>query len=171
VSEKAYQDFVFKVDWRLPGVEETHMKPLPAIRRNGTVRFGPFRRPLVISVNYAGEGDIGLRGDKKAAVHIWNHPIGSGILEAYRMDETLPVAVRESVTPSKSADKSVGEWNTFVITMKGDRVTVELNGEVVVDEAQLAGVAKAGPIMLMHAGDLEHPRRAQYRNVMIKALN
>ena len=31
--------------------------------------------------------------------------------------------------PLKKADKPVGEWNTFHIIMKGDKVTVNLNGE------------------------------------------
>ena len=37
--------------------------------------------------------------------------------------------------PLKNADKPVGEWNYFRIIMKGDKVTVYLNGEKVVDDA------------------------------------
>ena len=36
--------------------------------------------------------------------------------------------------PLVKADKPVGEWNTFHIVMKGDKVTVFLNGEKVVDD-------------------------------------
>ena len=54
--------------------------------------------------------------------------------------------------------------------MMGDLVTVRLNDTVVIDKAQLAGVSKSGPVMLMHAGDRAHPRHVQYRNIMIKEL-
>ena len=35
------------------------------------------------------------------------------------------------------ADKPIGQWNTFYIKMVGDRVTVKLNGELVVDNVVL----------------------------------
>jgi hypothetical protein len=42
-------------------------------------------------------------------------------------------AIYDVVPPSKDALKPVGEWNTFVITCKGRRVAVVLNGEQIVD--------------------------------------
>ena len=39
--------------------------------------------------------------------------------------------------PLKVADNAIGDWNTFRIIMKGDRVTVYLNGELVVDNVIL----------------------------------
>ena len=39
--------------------------------------------------------------------------------------------------PSKKMDKPLGEWNSFKIRMIGERVTVVLNGETVVDHAVL----------------------------------
>jgi hypothetical protein len=39
--------------------------------------------------------------------------------------------------PLKKMDRPLGEWNTVHVTMIGERVTVELNGEVVVDDAAL----------------------------------
>ena len=43
----------------------------------------------------------------------------------------------EGKNPLKLMDKPFGEWNHFHIKMIGERVTVELNGEVVVDNAVL----------------------------------
>jgi len=40
-----------------------------------------------------------------------------------------PPAVRAGATPSKHADRNIGEWNTFEITMRGNRLTVVLNGD------------------------------------------
>ena len=51
---------------------------------------------------------------------LWNNPAGD-----------------KAKMPLKKADKPVGEWNTFHITMVGDKVTVKLNGELVVDKGKL----------------------------------
>jgi hypothetical protein len=44
---------------------------------------------------------------------------------------------KHSKRPALRADKPIGEWNTFHIIMKGDKVTVFLNGKKVVDEVPL----------------------------------
>ena len=44
---------------------------------------------------------------------------------------------------AKNADKPIGQWNRFIITMNGDRLTVVLNGETVIENAQLPGVPRA----------------------------
>lgn len=53
----------------------------------------------------------------------------------------------EGKNPLKLMDKPIGEWNRFYIKMIGERVTVRLNGEVVVNNAPLENYfanAKAG---------------------------
>jgi hypothetical protein len=42
------------------------------------------------------------------------------------------------------------------ITMKGDRLTVVLNGKKVIDQARLPGVPARGPIGLQHHGSREN---------------
>lgn len=83
------------------------------------------------------------------------------------------------MTPKVNADKPVGEWNTFVITMKGDRLTVDLNGKTVLENAELPGVPESGPIALQHHGGY-HPGNdswnpasslVQFRNIYIKPLD
>jgi hypothetical protein len=54
--------------------------------------------------------------------------VGSGPVYGYRTDESMPAAVRAGVTPRTNADRNIGEWRTFEITMKGDRLSVVLNG-------------------------------------------
>jgi hypothetical protein len=46
----------------------------------------------------------------------------------------------------------VGEWNTFILTMKGDRLWVKLNGKQVIENAQMPGVPDEGPVALQHHG-------------------
>lgn len=112
-----------------------------------------------------GDSGIYLRGSSKSQINIWCDALGSGELYGYRTDASLPEAVRKGVTPSKRADRPVGEWNTFTITMRGERVTVELNGERIIHDAHLPGVKPRGPIALQSHGD-----PIQFRNIHIREL-
>jgi hypothetical protein len=91
----------------------------------------------------------------------------------------MPAEVRAGVTPKKNADRPRGEWNSFEITMKGDRLWVKENGEHVISNAQLPGVPKEGPIALQHHGTFDAksgkwtgpPSIVQFRNIWIKELD
>jgi hypothetical protein len=93
------------------------------------------------------------------------------------MDRNQPAAVRAGVTPKMRADRPVGEWNTFEITLKGDRLTVVLNGKTVIANAQLPGVPEKGPLALQHHGGFKDGKYnpasslVQFRNVSIRELN
>jgi hypothetical protein len=113
----------------------------------------------------AGDSGIYLRGSSKSQVNIWCWPIGSGEVYGYRTDRRQPASVRAAVTPRKKADKPIGQWNRFILTMRGDRLTVNLNGEVVIENAQLPGVPARGPIALQHHGD-----PIEFANIFIREL-
>ena len=83
----------------------------------------------------------------------------------YRTDKNMPPEVRKGVTPKVKADRKPGEWNRFIITMKGDRLSVNLNGQTVIENARLPGVDKSGPIALQHHGDA-----IEFGNIWIKEL-
>jgi hypothetical protein len=74
--------------------------------------------------------------------------------------------------PLKKADKPVGEWNTFHITMLGDDVTVELNGVLVVDKAALQNYWEPGkPLPKTGSFELQfHNDPLWFRNIYIKEL-
>ena len=61
--------------------------------------------------------------------------------------------VRAGVTPKVVADNPIGQWNRFHITLRGDRLTVRLNGKLVLENAHLPGIAARGPLALQHHGD------------------
>lgn len=111
------------------------------------------------------DSGIYVRGNSKSQVNIWTDKLGSGEVYGYRTDAKMPEEVRKGVTPTKKADKPIGEWNTFIITMKGDRLTVVLNGEEVISNAQLPGVPADGPIALQN-----HGNPLDFRNILIKEL-
>ena len=175
-TEKEYGDFVFKVDWRLK--ETPYMNNnVPVILPDGTHKLGPDGKELKAPQLDADSG-IYLRDRKgKSQVNIWTWPIGSGEVYGYRMDKNQPASVRAGVTPKKKADKPIGEWNSFVITLKGDRLTVVLNGETVIENAELPGLVARGPVGLQHHGSMKDgkwtspPALVQFRNISIKELN
>ncbi len=171
-SEKDYGDFVLKVDWRL--TKEPVEEEVPIILPNGNyiLKEDESKETLdrkeakTVKVMDAGDSGIYVRGSSKCQLNIWSWPIGSGEVYGYRTDKNQPPEVRKGVTPTKCADNPPGEWNTFIITMKGDRLTVVLNGETVIENAQLPGCEPTGPIALQH-----HTDPIQFRNISIKELN
>lgn len=172
---KEYGDFTLKIDWRLK--ETTGLYPMPIVLPDGTHKLDAEGKEIKIPTPNADSG-IYLRGVGKSQINIWCWPIGSGEVYGYRMDKTMPPEVRAGVTPKVKADKPVGEWNTFEITMKGDRLTVVLNGQTVIDQAQLPGVPEMGKLGLQHHGG-KNPKTGelspassliQFRNISIKEL-
>ncbi|MCC2670481.1 MAG: hypothetical protein K0Q72_2952, partial [Armatimonadetes bacterium] len=117
-----------------------------------------------------GDSGIYLRGNPQ--VQIWDPTgpalangkfIGSGGLYNNQKNPSKPIVV---------ADKPVGEWNTFYIKMVGDRVTVKLNGQTVVDDTPLENfwergkpLPTTGPLELQH-----HGNRLEFRNIYVKTL-
>ncbi len=174
-TAKEYGDFTFKIDWRLK--QTTGLYPMPVVLPDGTHKLDDRGQEIKIPTPNADSG-IYLRGEGKSQINIWCWPIGSGEVYGYRMDKAMPPEVRAGVTPKARADKPVGEWNTFEITMKGDRLTVVLNGQTVIDKAQLPGVPARGKLGLQHHGG-KNPKTGelspassliQFRNISIKEL-
>ena len=175
-SEKEYGDFVLLADWRITGTPYLNPR-VPIIRVDGTHKKNAEGEEIKLTVPDSDSG-IYLRGEGKAQVNIWCWPIGSGEVYGYRMDQSMPTEVRAGVTPRVHADNDIGEWNTFEITMKGDRLTVKLNGHQVLENAQLPGIPSKGRLALQHHGNKgpdgawrSPPALVQFRNIYIKELN
>ena len=173
-TKESFGDFELHVDWR---IKETHgLYPVPTILPDGSYKKDAKGKVITTPTTNADSGIL-LRGDIKSQCNIWCWPIGSGEVYGYRRDNKMPPEVRAGVTPKVRADKPVGEWNRFIIRMVGERLTVNLNGQVVIDNARLPGVPKSGPIGLQHHGGLEKDGSynnasslVQFRNVYIKPL-
>ena len=75
-------------------------------------------------------------------------------------------------TPTKVADNKLGEWNSMYIKMVGDRVTVILNGENVVNDVILENFwDRKLPIFPVEQIELQaHGSKVYYRNLYIKDL-
>ena len=173
-SEKEYGDFTLRLDWRIKDTPYTNPN-VHLVLPDGTSKRDAAGKPILMAVPDSDSG-VYLRGEPKAQVNIWCWPVGSGEVYGYRTDEKMPPAVRAGVTPKKLADRNLGEWNTFEITMKGSRLTVVLNGERVIENAELPGVPARGRVALQHHGGKKDGRWAsppalvQFRRLSIKEL-
>jgi hypothetical protein len=141
-----------------------------------TKDFGNFELYVDWKIEPEGDSGIYLRGQPQ--VQIWDSDTlkganlaedkgkGSGGLWNNKKDS-------KGQKPLKKADKPIGEWNTFHIIMKGDNVTVFLNGEKIVDDAPLENyfekgkpLPAKGPIELQH-----HGSKLWFKNIYIKELD
>lgn len=101
------------------------------------------------------EGGKWQHGADKGSGGLWNNSAGA-----------------PGKNPSKLMDKPFGEWNSMRIIMVGNKVTVHLNGEKVVDAAVMENyfdrkkpIFEKGPIQLQtHGGEI------RWRNLYIKEL-
>jgi len=128
--------------------------------------YGDFELFVDWKIKEQGDSGIYLRGTPQ--VQIWDsafNPQGSGGLFNNQKPEN-------SSQPLVCADKPVGEWNTFHIRMVGDRVTIHLNGVLVVDNVVLENywerdkpVYPSGQIELQNHGNTLY-----FKNIYIREL-
>ena len=154
-SEKSYKDLTLVLDWRWSG--RGPMKEQPVVLPDGSHKEKAQVEEL--------DSGVYLRGNIKSQVNFWNWTVGSGEVYGYRTNASMPPEVKAGVTPKAKADKPLGEWNRTMITIKGDRLTVQLNGQTVIKDAQLPGVPAEGPIGFQH-----HGSAIDFANVWIKEL-
>lgn len=173
-TERSFGDFEAIVEWRIK--DTPYLNPnVPIILPNGLHKKGPDGKDVRMVVPDSDSGVL-LRGDMKSQMNIWCWPVGSGEVYGYRMDGSMPAAVRAGVTPRLNADHNIGEWNKFEFTMKGDRLTLNNNGHTVLINAQLPGIAPRGPLGLQHHGGkrdgkwVSPPALVQFRNIRIREL-
>ena len=170
---KDYGDFMMRVDWRIKDIPYIGRAAL--IRPDGTIQKNAEGEDIYVIMPISDSGIL-LRGIGKSQINIWTWPVGSGEIYGYRNDPEMPPEVRAGATPKMMADNHIGEWNTFEITMKGERLTVVLNGHTVIENALLPGVPERGPIALQHHGGFRdgeytgNPSLVQFRNIYIKEL-
>lgn len=117
-----------------------------------------------------GEGDAGIYLRGTPQVQIWDlartkvgAQVGSGGLYNNQTNESKPLKV---------ADNKLDEWNTFRILMKGDRVTVYLNGQLVTDNVILENYwDRSLPIFAEEQIELQaHGSPVAYRDIYIKEI-
>lgn len=175
-SEREFGDFELHVDWRIkatPYVNPGVLYVLP----DGTHARDITGKELRLALPDSDSG-IFLRGEGRYQVNIWCWPIGSGEMYGVRTDPKTSPELRAAVTPRHQADKPVGEWNRFVITVRGKTVTVVLNGVTVIPGATIPDLPARGRIALQHHGGKDRnghwnspPSLLQFKNIFLRELN
>jgi hypothetical protein len=134
--------------------------------------YGNFELWVDWKIEEKGDSGIYLRGNPQVQVWDSDRAPGARGLDKGSGSGGLWNNKKHPNRPLKKADKPVGQWNTFRILMKGDRVTVYLNGEKVVDDTPLENywergqpLPARGPVELQHHGD-----KLWFRNIFIKEL-
>ncbi len=131
--------------------------------------YGDFEMIVDWKISKNGDSGIYLRGSPQ--VQIWDiarvdvgAQVGSGGLYNNQKERSTPLVV---------ADNPIGEWNTFYIKMVGDRVTVHLNGVLVVDNVVLENYWDRNlPIFSEEAIELQaHGTDLAFRNLYVKELS
>jgi HEAT repeat protein len=133
-------------------------------------QYGDFEMYVDWKLEPAPEADAGIYLRGVPQVQIWNTDrihvgaqVGSGGLYNNKSNPDKPIRL---------ADNKLGEWNTFYIKMIGDRVTVLLNGELVVDNVILENYwDRSQPVFPTEQIELQaHGSKVYYRNIYIKEL-
>lgn len=131
-------------------------------------KYGDFEMYVDWKITEKGDAGIYLRGSPQ--VQIWDTSrrevgaqVGSGGLYNNQKNQSKPLSV---------ADNKIGEWNTFHITMIGDKVSVELNGVLVTDNVVLENYwDRKIPIFIKDQIELQaHGTYVAYRNIFVREI-
>jgi HEAT repeat protein len=131
-------------------------------------QYGDFEMYVDWKILKDGDAGIYLRGTPQ--VQIWDTSrvdVGAQVGSGGLYNNT-----KNPSKPSKLADNAIGDWNTFRIMMIGDRVSVELNGENVVDNVILENYWDRNlPIFLKEQIELQaHGNQINYRDIYVREI-
>jgi len=159
---KMNEDWVVK-DGLLNFTGNLHGENLATVKQYGDIEmFVDWR------IQEKGDAGIYLRGTPQ--VQIWDTSrrevgaqVGSGGLYNNQKNVSKPLVV---------ADNKVGEWNNFHIIMRGDKVTVYLNGVLVTDNIPLENYWNHNlPLFAKEQIELQaHGTFVSYRNIYLREL-
>jgi len=126
--------------------------------------YGDFELYVDWKIKPHGDSGIYLRGSPQ--VQIWDlndHPEGSGGLYNNQ---------KHPRNPLNCADKPIGQWNSFRIKMVGDKVSVWLNGELVVDNVVMENYwERDKPIYPTGQIELQnHGNTLYFKNIYLREL-
>lgn len=155
-TSKDYGDFEMYVDWKIPPGADSgiYLRGTPQIQiwdpwdPRLKANEAPLSDPADWVAHYSNGRNLGSGG-------LWNNK-------------------RWRNAPTSLADKKPGEWNTFLIRMVGDKVSIWLNEKLIVDRvvlenywdrSGLTGVPRADQIELQH-----HGSELFFRNLYIREL-
>jgi hypothetical protein len=155
-TAKDYGDFEFYCDWKIPPGADSGIY----LRGTPQVQIWDPWDPRVKK----GEPDP-ANSEEWVKQYGNGRNLGSGGLWNNRRWRNAPTSL---------ADKKPGEWNTFLIRMVGDKVTIWLNGKLIVDRVALENYwDRTGVTPLVRADQIElqhHGSELFFKNLYIREL-
>ena len=155
-TSKDYGDFELSVDWKIPPGADSgiYLRGTPQVQiwdpwdaRNKPGDPNPASADEWVT-QYANGRNLGSGG-------LWNNR-------------------RWRNAPTSLADKKPGNWNTFLIRMVGDKVTIWLNDKLIVDRVALENYwDQSGSVPLVRADQIElqhHGSELFFKNLFIREL-
>lgn len=156
-TAKDYGDFEMYIDWKIPPGADSgiYLRGTPQIQI-----WDPWDPRTK-------DKELPKTSEEWVAAYKNGRNLGSGGLWNNRRTSNRPLVL---------ADKTPGEWNTFLIRMVGDKVSIWLNGKQVVDRTELenywdregnrtAPLPRADQIELQH-----HGSELFFKNLYIREL-
>jgi hypothetical protein len=151
-----YGDFEFYIDWKIPPGADSgiYLRGTPQVQI-----WDPWDARLKDTTDLPTDTETWVTQYKNG------RNLGSGGLWNNRRWRNAPTVL---------ADKKPGEWNTFLIRMVGDKVTIWLNGKLIVDrvalenywdKTALEALVRADQIELQH-----HGSELFFKNLYIREL-
>jgi hypothetical protein len=167
-TAQAKADLKMKEDWVVKDGLLNYTGNLRGENLATVKEYGDIEMYIDWKIQEKGDAGIYLRGTPQ--VQIWDTSrrevgaqVGSGGLYNNQKNVSKPLVV---------ADNKIGEWNTFHIIMKADKVTVYLNGILVTDNIALENYwNRTLPLFVKEQIELQaHGTFVSYRNIYLREL-
>ena len=123
--------------------------------------YADFEMLVDWKIDAGGDSGIYLRGSPQ--VQIWDDRVGSGGLYNNQKNPSKPI---------ENADNKPGQWNRFRILMLGEKVSVWLNGKLVVDHVTMENYRERDkPIYPSEQIELQHHNsKLWFKNIYIREI-
>jgi len=159
-TAKDYGDFEFYIDWKIPAGADSgiYLRGTPQVQI-----WDPWDNTL--KDRKAKTSKPATTPEDIVAAYRTGRNLGSGSLWNNKHARNVPITL---------ADNPIGEWNTFLIRMVGEKVTIWLNGKLIVDRTVLENFwdkTRTTPVFREDQIELQHHGSDLYfKNLYIREI-
>ncbi len=128
-------------------------------------QYGDFRLELQYAISERGNSGVFFRSAVEKNPAFTGYEMQIYDAPGQKPSKQGPSAIYDVVAPSKNRVRPAGQWNTVTIVAKGPKITIEMNGEMVIS-------AELNRSMRGYIGLQNHDERAvvRFRNIRLEPL-